>query len=424
MALWQKEYQDQIPFYVNLLNFNECDEAFLKVFWREFSNHYESVGKNDERAKQLRKTGNEKFAMNDWYEAMEMYTRSMKFATTGSENLGMAYANRATCFLKMEKFDECLTDIELARKSNYPTKCLPKLNEREAICKEQMELRGVEIESEENQKPMLSFEADEKCSCLANVLDIQYKGKLVKRVIAKDDIKVGQVVVIEDAFHFNEALYGEQCCKTCCDIQKNFIPCPNCTYVVFCNETCLESNKIHKIACGGAYTREPRSIKYVESIVFAMNAFQNVDNLMSFVESAIFTRKHVEPICDTDDQLKYLGFLRLRSRPAKLESEAKRAVRNIFLYTLQIPEVKRQFDSKQKRRFLEHLIWQHMGIHLRNYNRTYLEMDGNSDDKCEIESLHIFSSCFNHSCYPNILFSRHRNRLIGFVGRNIKVNKI
>lgn len=44
--------------------------------------------------------------------------KSLRFATKESENVCFYFANRSACFLRMEKSDKCMADIELAKKMN------------------------------------------------------------------------------------------------------------------------------------------------------------------------------------------------------------------------------------------------------------------------------------------------------------------
>lgn len=86
---------------------------------------YNSIGefrKNDETAKLFRMKGNEYFNEHEFIAAMELYNKSLCFAEKDSQTIGLAYANRSTCFLKMNMFRKCLGDIELAEKNKYPAR--------------------------------------------------------------------------------------------------------------------------------------------------------------------------------------------------------------------------------------------------------------------------------------------------------------
>lgn len=76
--------------------------------------------KNDIKSTLYRENGNEQKIKGNWYRAMRFYNDSLRYAENGSRNISLAYANRSLCFLKMEMFDKCIADIELAIKANYP----------------------------------------------------------------------------------------------------------------------------------------------------------------------------------------------------------------------------------------------------------------------------------------------------------------
>jgi hypothetical protein len=52
-------------------------------------------------------------------------------APAGSENVGIAYANRSVVYMKLGYYKTALANIQLARDHNYPASKLEKLAERE-----------------------------------------------------------------------------------------------------------------------------------------------------------------------------------------------------------------------------------------------------------------------------------------------------
>lgn len=373
MVLWQKESNGRGQWYVNLFPFDESNAKITEYFWNEMPMLAEGIQqgkKNDTLAQKLRDSGNEKFKTDHIREAMELYNESLRYATAGSVNVSLAYANRSICFLRMQKFPECLVDISMAVKANYPFHLMPKLIERQVACLALMVEHHDQIETRE--PPTLDFDPDDKFPCLANILDIQCNDEFGRHIVAKSNIEVGKVILVEEAFHFNALNFGKSCCKTCLKHTKNFIPCPKCSYVSFCDANCMESNKIHEIACAASYLHMAPNIQIVETVLFAVTTFSSVDKLMNFVEAALTCRDVFDsPKCSTDDESKYRMFLKLLVFPAQMNEEWMSKIGATYYTILHIQEMRQRFNRKHKRRFLQHLIWQHFLI-LESNSYTYI----------------------------------------------------
>lgn len=107
--------------------------------------------KNNQLSTKYRLEGNAKFTDRNWRRAMVFYNLSLRFAEIGTENVGLAYANRSNCFLKLEMFGKCITDIEMALLANYPKEKKSKLQERRAYCLQQIEIKKP---NEKGEKPI------------------------------------------------------------------------------------------------------------------------------------------------------------------------------------------------------------------------------------------------------------------------------
>lgn len=86
-------------------------------------------------------------------------------------------------------------------------------------------------------KPTLSVAADEKFPSMVNVLEIRYNDEFGKHMVASADIAVGQTIVLDDVFCVGVYSDDRAYCSTCLAFIENFIPCPHCTYVMFCDAT-------------------------------------------------------------------------------------------------------------------------------------------------------------------------------------------
>lgn len=360
--------------------------------------------KSDHVSTGFRVAGNQDFRQEKWRSAMECYNRSLLFAEHNSDELSLAYANRSACFFRMQKYTHCLKDIELARDHNYPKRLMKKMDDREIKCVERL-AEGNENHQEEIE-PKLCFDPDEKFPCMANVLEIKTNHKFVRYVIAKCDIDVGKTVLVEEAFvHVFEAS-DRTLCLTCMRHVQNFIPCKGCTDAMFCDETCMQKNNVHQVACGSAFYRIPGNVQYcAESILIAIKAFPSVEHLMEFVEDQLTLPKTEMPKNCSDAQKQYGLFLKMEKMTN--DTDLYQSILKYITHRLlmDIPTVKEKFTTKKKQRFLMHLIWQHKNIADRSAFAQGLA-GTNPSDRMDAGSK-IIATCniyglFNHSCIPNL----------------------
>lgn len=130
--------------------------------------------------------------------------------------------------------------------------------------------------------------------------------------VAKEDIAVGETVLMDESFVSDTNLLNNTSWKTCPQYTQNFIPCSECTDVMFCNYDCMKANSIHKISCGSPFHRFPLLCEIAESILIGVTAFSSVDDLMMFVECALKTSID-SPKPTSIGQMKYRLFLKVMS---------------------------------------------------------------------------------------------------------------
>ncbi|XP_055297294.1 SET and MYND domain-containing protein 4-like [Sitodiplosis mosellana] len=228
--LWKKESNKSDSLYVD----------FCALHAKEYMNAaprrsaFKTTEKSDVISVQKRVEGNQLFGQCKWADAMEMYNESLCYAENGSTNISLAYANRASCFLKMELYNECLTDIELAKAAGYPADLEPKLDRRKEQC-----LKGVSDGAKPFGifEPALSFQPNEQFPSIANVLKLERNANDYS-VVAEQDIDVGQIIAVEKAFLvYSYIRYGLQC-SICFKRNANLLPCKKCTAALFCCNEC------------------------------------------------------------------------------------------------------------------------------------------------------------------------------------------
>lgn len=412
MILWNKESSNTDACYVDLLS---SGEVYRSCF-ESFKLAYGDVCKNAMDSAELCKHGDELFQANNWTEAIEKYNKSIRFAINDSENLAFGYANRSACFLHLKMYDKCLADIELAKKANYPENLMSTLIERESKC-----LKAIKESGEGNEllTSELSFISSKQFPGLeANIVEVQSNIEFGKQIVAKCDIDVGKIVMLEDVFVFGADFDFETVCKTCAKHITNFIPCPNCADVMFCSAECMESDNIHKLVCGALYNRQCRHTLEVESILIAVSSFPNAESLIKFVEIALATRDLDSSECTSNSQTKYRFFLKLLALPTDI-STVRQQIFNAYKLLLEIPLIGQFFRTKQEKNFLMHLIWQHLCILNTNAFGT---RHSKLDFVC-MDTIGNLTSLFNHSCAPNTLRINYGNKMIAYILRPVKMGE-
>lgn len=403
--LWKKESNRKNAMYVDMFVLSGQKQLIVRNFNVLSDNKRPIRRKSDEVSLQKRKEGNILFFEQDWTGAMEMYNLSLCFAERRSKTISLAFANRAACFLKLKLYDECLVDIELAKKSGYPEYLMTKLNQRKTEC-----LNGIAANKHQlNQFGLkLDFDSDEKYPFMANVLEIAKDSNDDFSVITTENLKVGQTVVVEEAFlKYLFVRHGWKC-NICLKSNANLVPCKKCTIAMFCYNKC-GGNVLHELECGIKLCNDSQTngvvLQDVRGILLAINMFSTADDMIYFVEQTLKSDHTFQPLPDA--RSKYRAFLQLpiQGRNVDQEEQFVATVFCVYKLILDIPKINAMFESKKHRRFLVHLIGQHVKI--ATYNTLHVTsdlFDLKMEEQIELYSqTGLISRYFRHSCAPNVL---------------------
>lgn len=354
--------------------------------------------KNNNFSLVLRKEGNQKYLEHDYEAAWSKYNESVCFAEIDSEHLSLSYANRSQCFLKLQMYDRCLLDIQLAKDANYPERLLPKLENRKLECMNR-------LESSVQQKqtliePALSFEPDDKLPNMASVLQIQTDelyGRLVK---AKCDINIGATLLIEEEYIHTVDSDVNNFCINCGKKKMNFIPCKNCADAMYCSMECKDNN-FHEIECdmmlGSDDICDGQSLTFIlRSVVIGINTFQTINEMMEVVENWRSTNpSEISESCGSSVS-KYRTFFKLASFVTNQRILGFRKITYFIFHAIMgSSKIVYKFETTAAQRFLIHLIVHH-GLILSTNSFSFEE------DAAHIQVLSLLTSYFNHSCLPNV----------------------
>lgn len=296
--LWKKESNRAGALLVDLNeiygddSFGACEVDDAKVKSDDLSNHYlqKAIAQCDAR---------------NWFEAIELFNQALCLSENDSIELGRIYAHRASCYMQLKLFDQCLVDIELAKANRCPLQFRPKLNKMVSQCGQKKN----ETQNNERFKPTLSFVASQEFPCAANV--IQIEGNSERFFIAGEDIDIGKTIFMEDGFVSTTDERYKRCC-ICLATTTNLIPCKMCTDALFCRGIC-DTNDLHQIECNlpKSFDVDDDELLVIRSILKAFEIFRfQASDLITFVE-AILSRKKQEPTeLDVSMRGKYAIFLR------------------------------------------------------------------------------------------------------------------
>ncbi|XP_031628450.1 SET and MYND domain-containing protein DDB_G0273589-like [Contarinia nasturtii] len=412
--LWKKDckqVQDRgNAMYTDLLNSQGLERIYErhKVSCIQMKCGYGPYEKNSKEALRFRQKGNAVFGEKKWMHAIECYNKSICFAKDGSELMGLAYANRSSCFFNLKMYRNCLIDLGHAKENHYPAEKMAKLDERKAVCLRMME---EEIDRSEAYHAKLCYEPNENFPCFANVLKVANNTKHGRHVIAMTNIEVGKTVMVDKPYFAETINQKFQRCNICLKTETNLKPCKTCVYTMFCSQ--CEENDLHKIECAVNQIHYSTlgfisfRMVVIRSILIALNTFSGIDELIAGVEEMLLSDVTEVPESLSEPQTKYRAFFKLCPNPKQQTDGAlQRKVYLIYKLLMESAEFAKKFNSDEHKRFLMHLIGHHIIIikdFIRN-DRYKTGTQGVFGEDIEVYYEHCMSipaSYFNHSCAPN-----------------------
>ncbi|KAJ8667177.1 hypothetical protein QAD02_008839 [Eretmocerus hayati] len=257
--------------------------------------------KSSESSEENRKKGNELYVRNDHTaqthgEILKLYSKSVALAPTQSEELALAYGNRSALLLHIEKFEECIQDIDKALKITKSHSLRQKLSHRKMECLDHLkclervrppqhkQIRAMSCEENNNLSDAAGSKLDEKgfkidnnchlstkinsgvCKSLAvsgktktqqrdgasKKISIKYNEKYGRHLVAAQDMKPGEVILIAKPYVSSLIIKNPylKCCH-CLSIAWSGIPCNHCGWFLFCSNKCKAEawEKYHAIEC-------------------------------------------------------------------------------------------------------------------------------------------------------------------------------
>lgn len=413
--LWVKETLVDDPTYVDIFESLRKSNIFREAVVEQVASHDK---KDNSLADQYRQDGNKLVQQKDYKAAIEQYNKSLCFAENDSLTLSLGYANRAFCFLTLELYDECLNDIRLAQKANYPVDLMPKLEQRKLNCLQQMETANKRTPFE----PHLNFAADHKISCMANSLELIRNEEFGRHFVAQRDIHEDQVVVIEEPLvKLIDVDSNYKRCHSCLKETTNVIPCTKCTKAVFCSESC-SSDKYHHNDCnmkllkffdGTTGRLAQNCVKFLlRAVQIVLETFQSIEELIDFVELFRADSSPNDIIIADGSAEAMLGIFLTHSHLVPYEiGQIKIFIISCIAYDFLMAQshLKFEFTTKKSQRFLMHLLTHFAQMFLANnillqdWCEKWFNVIEHDGKETFGVALYNISSYFNHACMPNVI---------------------
>ncbi|CAL4058712.1 unnamed protein product [Meganyctiphanes norvegica] len=129
-------------------------------------------------------------------------------------------------------------------------------SQSEKMYKAAMEMTETELLfAYKNPLPPKIVESNPSIPCFSSAIKVQWTPERGRHLIASRDIKPGEVLAVEKAYMWTidtqNPLTMMNFCSTCLGRCAAPLPCPQCSKVVFCSDTCRSTglSTFHKIEC-------------------------------------------------------------------------------------------------------------------------------------------------------------------------------
>uniref|UniRef100_A0A182R8T1 MYND-type domain-containing protein n=1 Tax=Anopheles funestus TaxID=62324 RepID=A0A182R8T1_ANOFN len=219
--------------------------------------------KDNVKARSLRARGNELFhpKVKRYIEAIKCYNESIAFSEKGTEDRAIAFANRSMICYELQRYEECLENIRLARDSNYPERLAGKLVKREEDAKKALltaankhnAVKGSDNSQAHGDELKLSYNAYETLPQVAECLELAESEKFGRFIVTNRKLNAGDVVILEQPFcRLLRDVYRCIRCDFCLkESIFTLIPCERCTVAMYCTAECMDKayKQYHRVEC-------------------------------------------------------------------------------------------------------------------------------------------------------------------------------
>lgn len=374
-----------------------------------------ALPKMNEKADRMRTLGNGHYLEEHYQKALYCYNHSIAFAETGTDRLGMGYANRSAICFQLGEYEMALFNIDLAKKNNYPEKLMPKLLQRERNCKQKI-ADGHAIKAVPCPRVSLNVEVNPKIPFLAKGIKMKYDPKFGRGLVAEKDFNPGDVISDEklELCGIDYNLSFQACSQCSARLVCILIPCPKCPFFMYCSEECLEMNwkLYHRFECAVASNlcSVSRSVDMLTPRLFfyGLSSFgDNLKAMMEYCERPIVTESNpLELDYTNENRLEVFKALHNTKPRCNLEQVkyANNTAAAYYVAFLSNPVVKAIIRTERQRQFfLRSLVF---------YGKVeqYLSTESGFGGEM-VACIRSTGSLINHSCDPQAVTLSQAGRI-------------
>lgn len=172
-----------------------------------------------------RQEGHEQLKRGELYKALILYNKALCNALP--QELTFIYENRSAVYFQAQLFDECLENINLARRNSSSNEITQELDLREKKCRELIEQSQPDAKFSPWNYFKLTYPANDKIPFIANNLELRENEKFGRHIITMSDLKAGDIIAVEETAF--KLIAADSCFSRCYACWKpnnlNLIPC-------------------------------------------------------------------------------------------------------------------------------------------------------------------------------------------------------
>jgi hypothetical protein len=157
--------------------------------------------KNLELSVSYRMKGNEFYNENKFFMSLGCYNKSLCLAPEHEKSF--CFANRSAVYMRVNEYQLCLDNIQLARINGYPVNKMKLLNDREVLCLKMLENHQANPDDDPWNFFKLSYPAHEQIPFIVNCLELRKDEKFGRHIITNQgsaEIQNSLVFVYEKFF--------------------------------------------------------------------------------------------------------------------------------------------------------------------------------------------------------------------------------
>lgn len=390
--------------------------------------------KSNQIAEAIRMKGVKAFLNGELYEAIMKFNKSLCLAEPSTKNVGLIFANRAEAYFKLELYEHCLYNLELARNEYCPKEKLDEMKEIEESC---LNLLGGPMIVHENPWNFfkLSYPAKEKLPYVINSLEVKCDKKYGRYIITNQPLNVGDIIAIENPFfkilktdpeddEYPETNFYQYCANCLSDNLLDLIPCSKCLTTMFCSQKCLQAanKRFHQYECSilqplnetGNWRMTLRC--FFDALSICKGSIEQLEKLMNESDEmspTVFNFDFGGP--NSSENVKYQLMCMLA-----LERKVEVKVKDFSSLFLQHPKLTNLWRSHNI--FINKFLERMMQIEILNFHGIKgRSLSRNKPYRsCLGDGGYPFCSLINHSCCPNTMRIVVDNRMVLVVERPIK----